>query len=458
MLDILGDSYLYDLEFEVVNGQVQGIPRLLQDPLSYRTYQWRNGAAWRAWDELRRTTLLEINSSDHNPSTAPGTRPSDSPELQTPWFMRHYVKPTPANTPYAGWKSEGGFTLSNSNFNKTELAGNVEQFTIALTDTVHTVALRTLRIGQPFFSVIAPSDVLTPEQLARAAPQHEGSAVIGALVDELQALTMPIPVEFDAERIHPDETTTFGSEKVAKSRLALDVSLRLIGQEALAATFWADVRRAQKPSRSFGDVPECAWDAFREVIPWQADPATRPPNPARSRTSSCARTIRWTASATGRGTRDQDQAELALAVWAGHRCVAGPPPASEARLGHSMKRTLLAVLCAGALLVTAACGGDDKAAPGNQVDSILASTADIVFQCRADERGLVEPDRRGPPAGRGRSPGGAAESTSTSPSAAVAGLETEITLRRADRARDRPAEGIRSRRSRRSSRASTARA
>jgi histidine ammonia-lyase len=279
MLDILGDSYLYDLEFQVVNGQVQGIPRLLQDPLSYRTYQWRNGAAWRAWDELRRTTLLEINSSDHNPSTAPGTRPSDSPELQTPWFMRHYVRPTPANTPYQGWKSEGGFTLSNSNFNKTELAGNVEQFTIALTDTVHTVALRTLRIGQPFFSVIVPSDVLSPEVLARAAPQHEGSAVIGALVDELQALTMPIPVEFDAERIHPDETTTFGSEKVAKSRLALDVSLRLIGQEALAATFWADVRRAQKPSRSFGDVPECAWDAFREVVPWQADPATRPPNP-----------------------------------------------------------------------------------------------------------------------------------------------------------------------------------
>ena len=32
MLDILGDSYLYDLEFQVVNGQVQGIPRLLQDP------------------------------------------------------------------------------------------------------------------------------------------------------------------------------------------------------------------------------------------------------------------------------------------------------------------------------------------------------------------------------------------------------------------------------------------
>lgn len=39
------------------------------------------------------------------------------------------------------------------------------------------------------------------------------------------------------------------------------------------------VRRAQRAERSFGDVPTCAWEAFREVIPWQADPASRPPNP-----------------------------------------------------------------------------------------------------------------------------------------------------------------------------------
>src|SRR5918992_995166 len=278
LLDILDGSYLFDLEFQIVNGQVQGIPRLLQDPLSYRTYPQRNGAAWRAWDELRKTTTIETNASDHNPSTAPGTRPWDSPELREPWFMRHYVKPTPRNTPFEGWRSEGGFTLSNSNFNKTELSGNVEQFTIALTDTVHTIALRTLRIGQPFFSVITPGDVLSPEVLARAAPEYEGSAVLGDLVDELQVLTMPIPVEMDPDRVHPDETFTLGSEKVAKARLALDVSLKLIAQEALSATFWADVRKAQRPARSFGDAPECTWEAFREVIPWQAEPGTRPPN------------------------------------------------------------------------------------------------------------------------------------------------------------------------------------
>ena len=214
-----------------------------------------------------------------------------------PWFMRHYVKPTPANTPYAGWKSEGGFTLSNSNFNKTELAGNVEQFEDRATDTVHTVALRTLRIGQPFFSVIVPSDVLTPEQLARL-PAAQGSAVIGALVDELQALTMPIPVEFDAERIHPDETTTFGSEKVAKSRLALDVSLRLIGQEALAATSGRTSARRRSPRAlprrcpGVRGMPSARSSCGRRI------PRRGRRTRARSRTSVRARTIRRTASAT----------------------------------------------------------------------------------------------------------------------------------------------------------------
>jgi hypothetical protein len=54
-----------------------------------------------------------------------------------------------------------------------------------------------------------------------------------------------------------------------------------------------------------------------------------------------------------------------------------------------VRRTLLAGLCAGALLGAAACGGDDKAAPGNQVDAITAASADIVFQCRSVERGFL---------------------------------------------------------------------
>jgi histidine ammonia-lyase len=50
MLAILDDSYLFDLEFEIVNGELVGFPRLLQDPLSFRNYPWRGGSAWKAWD------------------------------------------------------------------------------------------------------------------------------------------------------------------------------------------------------------------------------------------------------------------------------------------------------------------------------------------------------------------------------------------------------------------------
>ena len=216
--------------------------------------------------------MITINSSDHNPSTAPGVKPSDSPELDTPWVRRYYVEPN-ENT-------RGGFILSNANFNKTELAADVEQFVIGLTESVHTITLRTLRIGQPFFSVITPGEVLTQEEILRAAPQHESSAALQALVDELQALANPIPADVDADRIHPDETTTYGSEKVAKARLALDAALRLIGQELLTASFWMDVRRVQNPERTFGAVPQSVHDAFRAIVPWQAAPNERPPLPA----------------------------------------------------------------------------------------------------------------------------------------------------------------------------------
>jgi hypothetical protein len=54
-----------------------------------------------------------------------------------------------------------------------------------------------------------------------------------------------------------------------------------------------------------------------------------------------------------------------------------------------MKRGLIAGLCASGLLGATGCGGDEKAAPGNQVDSILAATAEIVSQCRAVENGLL---------------------------------------------------------------------
>jgi histidine ammonia-lyase len=280
LLAILDDSYLFDLEFEIVNGELEGFPRLLQDPLSFRNYPWRGGSAWKAWDQLRKLVETAMNTSDHNPSTAPGVHPEDSPELQTPWLMRHYVEPTPKNTPYEGWRSEGGFTLSNSNYHQSELANDVEHLTLALASATHQIFLRARRISEPFFSVIEPQDVLSPEELERAAPRNDGVEVLQDLFDELNALIIPVPLDHDYRPEWPDEERTWTSDRIAKARVTVDTALRLTSQELLAGTFWMDVRLAQNPERGFGDAPTCTWEAFREVIPWQMDPEDRPPDPS----------------------------------------------------------------------------------------------------------------------------------------------------------------------------------
>ena len=65
--------------------------RIIQDPESLRASSQRNGSAWEALQRLKRNTLIQINSSDHNPAVAPGVSPSSSPELATPWFMQYHV-------------------------------------------------------------------------------------------------------------------------------------------------------------------------------------------------------------------------------------------------------------------------------------------------------------------------------------------------------------------------------
>lgn len=59
----------------------------------------------------------------------------------------------------------------------------------------------------------------------------------------------------------------------------------------------------------------------------------------------------------------------------------------------SLRRTVLAGLLASALLMSSGCDGGDKPPPGaNDVDAILAATSNIVFQCRATERGFMSID------------------------------------------------------------------
>ena len=259
LLNLIRGSYLFDLE---PDGK-----RIIQDPLSFRDYNQRNGAAWQAWTQLKRDMLIQLNSSDHNPAVVPGAKPSDSWELNTPWMKQYYVN--------SGGKK--GFIMSNSNFVAMPWANDMEAFVIALAQTIAGSVQRDMRFPDTFFTVVAPSDVLSADVLSKAAPQAQ-SYTISDLMAEVQELANPIPAQGNALVRNVEDMENFTRQKVARARLAVDDAFRLVAQEALSATYWMNVRAAQRPARNFGAAPAAAWNALRTVIPWQAD--SRPDAPA----------------------------------------------------------------------------------------------------------------------------------------------------------------------------------
>lgn len=259
LLNLIRGSYLFEVESD---GK-----RIIQDPLSFRDYNQRNGATWLAYARLKGNIRIQINSSDHNPAVVPDAKPSDSWELDTPWLRQYYVQS----------EKVSGYIMSNSNFVAMPWANDIEAFVIALANSIAGSVQRDLRFPDTFFTVIAPSDVFSADVLSRAAPQAS-SYTISDLMAEIQTLANPVPAQGMALVRNVEDMENFTRLKVARARLAVDDAMRLVAQEALSATYWMEVRNAQRAGRSFGSAPTAAWRALRAVIPWQSD--NRPELPA----------------------------------------------------------------------------------------------------------------------------------------------------------------------------------
>jgi histidine ammonia-lyase len=264
LLNIIRGSYLFDLELDPDDpGDTHG-QRILQDPESFRDYSWRNGATWRAWDQLRKAVLVQINSNTSNPILKSGTHPADSWELDTPWIERYYVNPSAT--------TEGGYILGGSNFDYIPVANSIEQFVLALAQSHVATKERVQRFFDPFFTVITMDDLPKAEQ--GNAPLGDGFAM-SDLTAELLSLASPVPAAGFWSESGIQDVQSFGRVKVAKARQAVDTALYLVANELLSATRWMDIRRVQSPGRSFGKAPTAVWQAWREISPWQADPQQR---------------------------------------------------------------------------------------------------------------------------------------------------------------------------------------
>lgn len=245
--------------------------RIIQDPESMRASPHRQAAAWEAWADLRASVLIQINASEQNPEVRVNA-PGDSWELSTPHFMRYHVK----GGPYSNGRS--GYVLSNANWDPYPMSNKVEAFTNALANVDVSVTQRLYRFSSPFFTVAVPADVLSADQRA-LAPRQGGGYTASAIWQEILSLTPAIPPEGNAIEQSVEDLQANTGLKVQRARKAVDLTLHLVGQDLLTGTYWLDVRKIQDPSRNFGPGPTAAWTAFRNAIPWQAPPASRPDEP-----------------------------------------------------------------------------------------------------------------------------------------------------------------------------------
>ena len=242
IMDMVSGSYLFEADPD----------RIIQDPISMRASTIRAGSAWEAWARLRDTTLVAMNSSDHNPAVRPGLTPDDSPELGTSQFMQYYVR--------GGELSNGksGYILSNANWDPYPMANDIEFFTIALANLYVAVAQRIERFSNTFFTVIDNPNRFTP---------GVGGYLPVALWQELMGHINPVAPQGQPIVATVEDLEAQTWLKVTRARAAVDVGMHLTAQDLQTAAHWMELRREQDPSRSFGKAPTDALAALRAAVP-----------------------------------------------------------------------------------------------------------------------------------------------------------------------------------------------
>lgn len=252
VLDMVRGSYLFDAD----------PARIIQDPESLRASTQRVGSAWQAWADLRDSVQIAMNASDHNPAVRPGVSPDASWELATPQFMRFHVRGGPLS------HGQGGYILSNANWDPYPLANQVEAFTIAFANMGVVLTQRMERFTNRFFTVIQPADVMSADQVA--ALPRSASFLPADLWIEITGLINPVvpqgqPIVATVEDLQAETRL-----KVARARQAVDLTAHLLALDMLTSSTWMEVRHAQAPDRRFGSGPAAALALLRRAVPLQA--------------------------------------------------------------------------------------------------------------------------------------------------------------------------------------------
>ncbi len=164
--------------------------------------------------------------------------------------------------------------MSNANWDPYPVDNDIEALTNALANIAVNDDMVPLRFENTFFTVISPNDPTLPSGPLTNAAGGADDYTLADLMAEIQTLQNPVPAQGNSIVSTVEDLQAEGRIKVAKARLMVDDLTWLQGQDLLSASQWMNIRQIQGQAlgipRSFGAAPTAAWQAFRQVVPWQA--------------------------------------------------------------------------------------------------------------------------------------------------------------------------------------------
>ncbi len=228
--------------------------RALQDPLSFRTVSQAHGAARDMLDLLQRQLLLQINSSDDNPSVALDAQPGEHADT---YELQFYVTQGPVR----------GAVLPNAGFDPSAWALPLQGMGVALSQIAQLSAQRTLRLTDTAFTGLPR--FLSPGNGAIGYGPIQKT--VSSLAAEARMLALPMVTDVQPQAGNIEDVGTNAPATGRRLAAQIDRLTMLLAVELMHAAQAVDLRVAQRPDFLVGAGTGALRREFRKQVPYMAE-------------------------------------------------------------------------------------------------------------------------------------------------------------------------------------------
>lgn len=225
--------------------------RALQDPLSFRTATQVQGAALDVIESIKKQMVINLNSSDDNPSVLVGIVPSENATEQE---LRYFFKDG----------EQQGAIIPSANFEPITWIIRFEGLSIVLTHVSHNSVQRMINLVDSEKTGL--SRFLAPDSTAIAFGTIQKAFM--ALDTEIRFLANPVSMDFFPLAGGIEDHSTNAPLVINHVEKILDNLKYIIGMEEIHAAQAMDLRKALNPSIQFSKKTEEELKAFREKVPF----------------------------------------------------------------------------------------------------------------------------------------------------------------------------------------------